>query len=261
MSLVGLKMNSHIPFYRVINKIFHSQITTNYQDLFKLLAILLMLIDHLGLFCFPENLWLRAFGRLAMPIFTFFAGYNYYVSKQNNKYKFYIKSRRFSWLLFYSIILQGIIYSYFPAMQQMHILFNFIFGFLVVDFIVYNHFNLTKAFIILVILIPFTISLVDYGTIPIMYILCGYYYRKWSASDKKSYITIVNTITLLFSIVIFEFDFVQILVISLLFYILNREIINTNFDKKLNFKPLFLSRYLLEFYLMHFAILAIFFGW
>ena len=38
----------------------------------KLFAILCMLIDHIGYMFFPGVLWLRAIGRLSMPIFAFF---------------------------------------------------------------------------------------------------------------------------------------------------------------------------------------------
>lgn len=50
---------------------------SNYQDLLKLLAIITMLIDHMGLFWFPEYSFMRVIGRTAMPIFCFFAGYNF----------------------------------------------------------------------------------------------------------------------------------------------------------------------------------------
>lgn len=38
----------------------------------KALACLFMVIDHVGYLFFPETVWLRAVGRLAMPIFAFF---------------------------------------------------------------------------------------------------------------------------------------------------------------------------------------------
>ena len=50
---------------------------SNYQDLIKLLAVVAMIIDHIGLYFFPEVPAMRMIGRFAMPIFCFFAGYNY----------------------------------------------------------------------------------------------------------------------------------------------------------------------------------------
>lgn len=37
----------------------------------KLLAVVTMLIDHMGFTLFPHAVWMRAVGRLAFPIFCF----------------------------------------------------------------------------------------------------------------------------------------------------------------------------------------------
>lgn len=50
----------------------------NYQDLLKTLAILTMIIDHIGLYLYPESMVMRVIGRTAMPVFCFFAGYNFH---------------------------------------------------------------------------------------------------------------------------------------------------------------------------------------
>lgn len=44
-------------------------------DAIKILALLLMFIDHSGHFYFTDQLWLRAIGRGAAPIFLFLAGF------------------------------------------------------------------------------------------------------------------------------------------------------------------------------------------
>ncbi len=49
----------------------------NYQDVLKCLAIVTMILDHIGLYFFETTIFLRIIGRLAMPIFVFFAGYNF----------------------------------------------------------------------------------------------------------------------------------------------------------------------------------------
>ncbi len=46
------------------------------HDLFKLTALLLMFIDHIGVFVFPDVIWWRIFGRAAAPIFFFLIGYS-----------------------------------------------------------------------------------------------------------------------------------------------------------------------------------------
>ena len=51
--------------------------TSNYQDILKIIAIICMIIDHIGLYFFPETWILRAVGRYAFPVFCFFAGFNF----------------------------------------------------------------------------------------------------------------------------------------------------------------------------------------
>ncbi|MBP7190390.1 MAG: hypothetical protein KA998_04035 [Rickettsiaceae bacterium] len=51
--------------------------TSNYQDLIKTFAIIVVIIDHLGVYFFPSFTIFRAIGRSAMPVFCFFVGYNY----------------------------------------------------------------------------------------------------------------------------------------------------------------------------------------
>ena len=43
-------------------------------NMLKLIAALSMLLDHMGILLFPQQVWLRIAGRLAFPIFAFFVG-------------------------------------------------------------------------------------------------------------------------------------------------------------------------------------------
>lgn len=44
-------------------------------DLLKALALLLMFVDHIGYFFYPEEMWWRTIGRLSVPIWFFLIGY------------------------------------------------------------------------------------------------------------------------------------------------------------------------------------------
>ena len=44
-------------------------------DLVKTLAIVLMLVDHIGYFFYPDELWFRVIGRACLPIWFFLIGY------------------------------------------------------------------------------------------------------------------------------------------------------------------------------------------
>ena len=56
-----------------MKKILPSEITS--YDLFKTLAVALMIADHVGYYFFPEDNWWRVFGRMCVPIWFFLVGY------------------------------------------------------------------------------------------------------------------------------------------------------------------------------------------
>ena len=48
----------------------------NLYDYIKVLALITMIVDHVGYFIFPENIRLRVVGRIAFPLFLLLVGYN-----------------------------------------------------------------------------------------------------------------------------------------------------------------------------------------
>ncbi len=44
-------------------------------DLLKAVAVLLMIVDHIGYYFYPEEMWFRVAGRLCVPIWFFLVGY------------------------------------------------------------------------------------------------------------------------------------------------------------------------------------------
>lgn len=52
----------------------------------KCLAMLSMVIDHIGCICFPNEIWMRCIGRLAMPIYCFLLVEGYIYTKNFWRY-------------------------------------------------------------------------------------------------------------------------------------------------------------------------------
>jgi hypothetical protein len=48
----------------------------NTHDLMKVLAIVTMVIDHVGVFFMDDNIWMRLVGRMAAPLFFYLVGYS-----------------------------------------------------------------------------------------------------------------------------------------------------------------------------------------
>lgn len=54
----------------------HRRRPANTYDLLKCVAVLTMIIDHIGLYLMPEAMWWRVVGRVAFPLFLFLVGYS-----------------------------------------------------------------------------------------------------------------------------------------------------------------------------------------
>lgn len=71
---------------------------TNRQDLLKIIAMVTMLIDHIGVLFFPEEAIYRQMGRLAFPIYAYFLALGFVHTRSRIKY--------FSRLLLFALISQ-----------------------------------------------------------------------------------------------------------------------------------------------------------
>lgn len=79
----------------------------NIYDYLKVIALISMIIDHIGFFFFPEYEFLRVIGRLAFPLFLFLVGYNWSFRRRNSLRIYAIIIQSFIWLsywLWYSTI-------------------------------------------------------------------------------------------------------------------------------------------------------------
>ena len=52
----------------------------------KIIAALIMVIDHTGYMFFPKVIWIRKVGRIAFPIFAFFIAEGFFYSKDRRRY-------------------------------------------------------------------------------------------------------------------------------------------------------------------------------
>ncbi|MGX6960697.1 MAG: TraX family protein [Rickettsia endosymbiont of Pentastiridius leporinus] len=138
---------------------------SNYQDLLKTLAIITMLIDHIGLYLYPELTVMRVIGRIAMPIFCFFAGYNFHDKPKAQIIIWGVLLHIYTTILFKQFIVTNILISIYLGQWYIYCLRN----------------SLTRFFysgychvIIMVILWYITGNLIDYGTLVIAMMILGF---------------------------------------------------------------------------------------
>ena len=143
---------------------------SNYQDFLKTLAIIAMIIDHIGLYIYPELTIMRVIGRTAMPIFCFFAGYNFYGKPKTQ-----------------IIICGGLLHIYTIILfkqfnDHSYIVTNILISiYLGQCYVYYFRNSITHFFysgychaIIMAILFYFSAAFIDYGTLVISIMILGF---------------------------------------------------------------------------------------
>jgi hypothetical protein len=194
-----------------IKKLF--EITSSQQEIMKLSAIVLMLLDHVALIYFDSfNFLHSALGRLVVPAFSFMLVYNY-IYRTRSKEKYLLN------LLILAIISQPI-YDY--AFEREKYALNILFTLFVGAFFIYiyenkerlqnisNHrglqevFNLTGLFIITLTLILLA-EYLSYSIFGIITIIMFYVVMK-----RPSYLTLIGLITSLFTLNISSMDILSV---------------------------------------------------
>lgn len=140
------------------------RLSSSQQELLKWVAIVLMVLDHVGFFL-EQYAWLRFVGRVVYPIFAFLVAYNYLHNTRNKEG--YLKR-----LFFWALISQPI---YMLAMgASLNILFTILLGMLVV-YVFEN--QKPYALLLCVLLIPIAF-VTSYGIAGVMLVPSFYFLLK-----------------------------------------------------------------------------------
>lgn len=144
-------------------------------DLLKTFAVLMMIIDHVGCFLFPDEDWLRVLGRLCVPVWFFLIGY---ANTREIPTKFVVGA--------FLVVCAGFI-SGLPVFP-VNVLFTLMLCRLLVDrvmsFSLKSKVRLWSVFAVLVLLIFPSYLMTDYGTHGLILAMFGYLVR-WSGQDEQ----------------------------------------------------------------------------
>lgn len=150
----------------------------------SILAYISMLIDHIGVVFFPDNIYLRVIGRYAMPAFMFMASRGLMYTKDQSKYLFR--------LLLISFISQ-IPYSLMHNNNIHNICFSILYGVLITIIIQSKQ---RKLLILLPIILVLSLK-TEYQWYSTILIPIFYKYRQ----NKKLIMYLYSTITLIYSVI------------------------------------------------------------
>ncbi len=216
------------------------------HDLIKAIAIICMIIDHIGKFIFPEQLWLRAIGRAAAPLFFFATGY-----ASNHRFK--------ADILWYAILL-----TLSTLVLENQLFANILFNFVLIKLIL-NQANLVKfieknlivSFFLCMVFQWLTAGYLEYGAFGILFGTGAYLL---SQQNRWGIYWLGFSLLLYFIYQSLIFGFVAspvclvifgMLSLSLFFLFYGYRLMSWNLGGVLNFVCIFLGRYSLEIYVFH----------
>ena len=223
----------------------------NNYDLFKIFAFVLMVIDHIGFFFFPESMLLRAVGRLSFPIYAMLHGI---ITKNNTEHKAnYL-------LLFLGLSTNLVFYILFKRFAALNILVSFfLFDFVFAKMLRFDYKSFFALFILVLINYFFYSTLnmyIEYGLFVLLFMLVGKIFYKVGTNIIENVFSFSVFLTyFLTQIKVFRFNNICSMIcgVGLLILLVSmydfkfREYHNVNSNRFL----LFLSRYSLELYFIH----------
>lgn len=238
-----------IPYTRFSNEV-------SSQDMFKAIALLTMIIDHIGLYFYPNELWMRAIGRVAAPIWLFFVGYNY---KSGSSY--------LSQIFFLAILLQSIAILYgnvyiFP----LDVLFTVIIALVVLDYYerCYKAESIRIFLLAILVLIfyPYTKYITQYGILGVYMSIWGYNYKHNIGNKLQesmlAFMLIFITQSSTFGFKILEEIIFVLLLCPLIYALYIYKPITLNINGTSKYIINFVARYSLYVYFFHLVFIIIY---
>lgn len=177
----------------------------------KIIAVITMIIDHVGAFLVPECLILRIIGRISFPIFAFLIVEGFYHTRDVRKYMIRLGTFALISEIPFDLVGTGNILEF----SHQNIFFTLFIGVLLMYFYGGQYSKEAKVGCVILLLLAGDIFRVDYGAWGILMIFCFYIFRE-RTKEKFISVAFIN---------IFAFGLVQTFaVIALLpIYLYNGE--------------------------------------
>lgn len=228
----------------------------NTHDVIKCIAILTMVIDHIGFFFFLGDNWWRVPGRMAAPIFFFLVGYS--------------PSRRLRkelWILGFLMVIADL------SMSQPLLPLNILFSILCCQFFLQvikktdadygGFFFLAIAMLVLHLPLMF---IIEYGAIGFAFTIVGHYYRWHSENNLAPTALVFSMIFYMFAMSSgFNFTSMQnstmlfeMIVLALVFkHFIHRDVAVPDKAKFIANACMFIGRNSLYIYVVHYLLFEV----
>jgi hypothetical protein len=160
-------------------------------DALKIIALLLMFIDHAGHFYLHNELWLRAIGRTCAPIFFFLSGFAPH-------YRFNTR------LMLFAVILTALDWGMQNQISTLNILFTIILGRAILGWLERHNSNPLKLheWVIGCIALSTSVFITQYGSLGFLFMLAGFIYRHKSQYQQNTPSRFLIVVTLIYAIAV-----------------------------------------------------------
>jgi len=136
----------------------------------KVIAITAMIIDHMGLFFFPQFIWLRVIGRLAFPLFAWLIANG--ARHTHNIKRYLIRLFLFALLAQVPFMMANRLVD--PHFQNLNVLFTLFLGLLAIFGIQKTKYWVERLVIIFVCVVVAQIVQTDYGGFGVALVIASY---------------------------------------------------------------------------------------
>lgn len=177
----------------------------NTHDCLKFFAIVIMIMDHIGFFFFPDDNTWRMIGRMGFPVWFFLSGYA--TPKHISREILFLGAM----MIAADIVM---IQPVFPFNALVSICLCRLFVGVMKDRKP-SLINFVVIAILLIVTFPITFSLFEYGSLGLIFALCGYYYRFYR--DKP--VAIVSMIVSLLFFILVQQAFFQFSAVKFLLFV------------------------------------------
>ena len=148
----------------------------------KLIAVITMIIDHVGLFFFPEHILFRIIGRISFPIFAFLIVEGFYHTRDIWKYMIRLGISAVLSEIPFDLLTTGKVFD----LRHQNVFFTLLIGVVLMYVYEKQYSTFSKVSTVFLIMLAGDIFRTDYGSWGVLMIFCFFIFRERMAAKLIS---------------------------------------------------------------------------
>lgn len=153
----------------------------------KIIAVITMIIDHIGLFFFPEYIFFRIIGRISFPIFAFLVVEGFYHTSDILKYMIRLGGLAVLSEIPFDLLTTGRIFD----LRHQNVFFTLLIGVILMYCYEKQYSTFSRVSALFLIMLAGDIFRTDYGAWGVLMIFCFFIFRERMAAKFVS-VAVIN---------------------------------------------------------------------